>query len=236
MVTCRHVLKCVPKPDTAPGATYPTMALQVDSTVLNLSYFVAQGIKLSVQAVESEFMSPEVDIALACIDGSHWYLLSTGKNKVAIDLDSWLEPNWDDVKHCLAVGYPNEGKETISDDGESMVATPILNVVAELSSTVNGDTTGFTMYDKLSSSLHPSFGGMSGGAVYAIEGSVPRKVQDEELFPVGIIFEGHSGKKQETDRNNEKAVGSILTEQGILIRAVMLTPDTFDDWLKKSGI
>ena len=236
MVTCRHVLKSVAKPDTAPRPRHPTLALQIDSTVLNFSYFVPNGIKLSVRAPASELGSREFDIALAYIDHSRWQLLSCKKNKVAIDLDSWRGPNWKDVTYCLAVGYENEGKKIISSDGAKMVATPFLNVVAELSSTVSSETTVFSMSSELSSSHRYWLSGMSGGTVYAVEGNDQREVQDEELFPVGIVIEGFPSTEQAIERNNEEAASALFSQQDIFIRGVMLTPDTFDDWLTKSGI
>lgn len=236
MVTCRHVLDSVTGSDTAPGAKHPTLALQVDSTSLNLSYFGPNGLKPSVRAPVPELKSPGNDIALACIDGSYWHLLSSNKNKIAIDLDSWREPNWNDVTYCLAVGYEDEGKKIISSDGANMVAAPFLNVVAELSSTVSSETTLLAMSSELSSSNSYWLSGMSGGTVYAMEGSAQPEVQDEELLPVGIVFGGFPSKKQAIDQYDAEATSAFLTERDILIRAVMLTPDTFDDWLKKSGI
>ena len=236
MVTCRHVLDSVAEPDTAPEAGHPTMALQIDQTVLNFSYFVPKGIKPSVRAPVLELGSPEFDIALACIDVRRWQLLSCKKNKVAIDLDSWRGPNWKDVTYCLAVGYQNDGKKIISSDGAKLVTTPFLNVVAELSSTVSRETTVFSMSSELSSSHRYWLSGMSGGAVYAVEGSDQREVQDEELFPVGIVFEGFPSTEQAIERNNEEAASALFSQQDIFIRGVMLTPDTFDDWLIKSDI
>ncbi|MDD9973270.1 MAG: hypothetical protein OXU27_04655 [Candidatus Poribacteria bacterium] len=231
MVTCRHVL------DITPQARHPSIALQIDETTLNFSYIDPQGIQCSVRAPEKEIMAlPEVDIALACIDGSYWHLLISKKNKVAIDLDSWREPNWNEVTYCLAVGYENEGKKIISSAGVRMVETPFLNVVAELCSTMRNDTTEFTMFSKLPGPHNRNFSGMSGGAVYAVEGSEQREAQDEELFPVGIVFEDPESTKQANNRNNEEAMDTFVTPRDVLIRAVMLTPDKFDDWLDKSGI
>ena len=235
MVTCRHILDSVANLGNTSEARHPTIALQIDKIVLNLSYFDRKGIKLGVQAPEPEMRSPEVDIVLGCIDGSYWHLLSDKKNKVAIDLDSWREPNWNDVTYCRAVGYQNEDKKIIPSDGASMVAAPLLNVVAELSSIVRSDTTVFSMSSKLSCSHNYSFSGMSGGAVYAIEGSEKREVQDEKLFPVGIVSEGFPSTKQAIDRNNEEATSAFLTQRDILIRVITLTPDIFDVWLEKSG-
>ena len=231
MVTCQHIL------DITTEARHPSIALQIDETTLNFSYIGPQGIIRSVRAPEQKIKAlKEVDIALACIDGSYWHLLSSEKNKAAIDLDSWREPNWNDVTYCLATGYPNEGKKKISSSGASMVETPFLKVVAELRSTMRNDTTEFTMFSKLSEPHNHNFRGMSGGAVYAVEGSIQRELQDDELFPVGIVFEDSDSTNQANNRNNEEAVDTFVTPRDILIRAVMLKPDTFDYWVKNSGI
>ena len=233
MVTCRHVLESVKGMDTKQGAKYPTMALHIDKAVLNFSYIGSKGI---IRSVRETTALDEVDIALACIDGSYWHMLSSKKNKAAIDLDSWRAPNWNDVTYCLATGYPNEGKKKNSSDGASMVETPFFEVVAELRSTMRNDTTEFTMFSEFPGTHNHNFSGMSGGAVYAVEGSIQRGLQDEELFPIGIVFEDPDSINQANNRNNEEAMDTFVTPWDILIRAVMLTPDTFDDWLKNSGI
>ena len=114
LVTCRHVLEIVSKRRTAGGERQLTMALEIDGTVLNLSRVSAQGVVLNVRTPEARMHSERADIALAPLDESNWKRLSERKNKEAIDLDSWREPNWSVVRHCLAVGYENEGKEADS--------------------------------------------------------------------------------------------------------------------------
>ena len=77
---------------------------------------------------------------------------------------------------------------------------------------------------------------MSGGAVYAIEGSEQCELDDEKLVPVGIVYEGIPSTRESTERIGDSAAAGIFTEQDISFRALRLTPDSFDNWLEKSGI
>ena len=236
LVTCRHVLEAVANSNTAPEAKHPTMALLIDRTVLNLSCFTPQGLMLSVRSPEPTRQHRQADIALARLDGSYWDLLSRTKNQTAIDLDSWREPNWSDVRYCLAVGYPDESKKFLRNTVSGKVSTPFLNVVVELQTSVDRDTTDLLMFSELSNSHDYTFSGMSGGAVYAIEGSEQCEVDDEKLVPVGIVYEGILGTRESTERNGDNAAAGIFTEQDISFCALRLTPDSFDNWLEKSGI
>lgn len=234
VVTCRHVVEAVANPNTAPGARLPTMALLIDRTVLNLSYFTPQGLLMpSVRSPESTWQHRQADIALARLDSCHWDMLSRIKNKTAIELDSWQEPNWSDVRCCLAVGYPEENKKSVRIAGSEKVSTPFLNAVVELRTSVDRDTTDFLMFSELSNSHDHTFSGMSGGPVYAIEGS---EQDDEKLVPIGIIYEGIPSTRESTERNDDNAAAGIRTEKDIAFRALRLTPDSFDNWLEKSGI
>lgn len=108
-VTCRHIMEAVADLKMVPAAKNPTMALHIDNVVLNRSYFTAQGLMLGVHTPHAE-TEREIDIAIAPLNG-HWHLLTSHKNKVAIDLDEWREPDWIAVKYCLAAGYPDERKK-----------------------------------------------------------------------------------------------------------------------------
>ena len=233
MVTCRHVLQMVADRRSAAGDTQLTMALQIDRTMLNLSHISPQGLILSVRTPEMKIQPEKADIALASLEGNRWNLLSSRKNKAAIDLDSWREPDWAAVRYCLATGYQNKGKYTISSEGAEKVATPFLRVVAELCSAPDQGTTSFTLMSELNSPHDYGFSGMSGGAVYAMEGN--EEVEDEELLPIGIIYEGLPSNSQPEEQSEEQAAGAFFTDRDIMIRALLLTPDIFDDWLTRSG-
>ncbi len=235
LVTCRHVLEFVSKRRTARGERQLTMALQIDGTVLNLSSVSAQGVVLNVRTPEARMHSERANIALAPLDESNWNLQSERKSKEAIDLDSWREPDWSVVRHCLAVGYENEGKEAVRSGNSEKVATRMLESVAALASPVPGrDTTGFILSSTLSSPHGYGFSGMSGGAVYAIEESGAGMADDESLVPVGIVYEGFPGSTRQGGSNKEGSMGTIFNDQDILIHALTLTPNRFDDWLHGS--
>ena len=81
-----------------------------------------------------------------------------------------------------------------------------------------------------------AFSGMSGGAVYAIEGSERTEVEDDELFPVGIAYEDSPSTHRAREHDVEHAGNSIFSDRDMFIRALMLTPGIFDDWLERCGM
>ena len=90
------------------------------------------------------------------------------------------------MQTCLAVGYQDEHKERITSENDpEKIATRFLNAVAELGGTLERNKPVFTLSSLLENPHGYSFSGMSGGPVYAIEGS---EIRDEVLFPIGIIF------------------------------------------------
>ncbi len=236
MVTCGHVVQSVRQLREKDVERHLTMALHVDRCVLNLSSFGPEGLELSVRTPDAELHSRPVDVALASLDPSFWEILSSQKSKTAIDLDSWQEPDWSVVRYCLAVGYENEGKTAIRSESSEMVVTRLLNVVAGVCSTPADDTTGFELMSELDRAHGYAFSGMSGGAVYAIKGSDRTEVEDAELFPVGIAYEGYPGTNQTRETVAEDTGRSFFSERDVFIRALMLTPRIFDDWLERCGM
>ena len=233
MVTCGHVVQIVRRRRDEDGERQLTMALHVNRGVLNLSSVGAEGIVLSVRTPGAELHSRPADVALASLEPSYWEILSSRKSKTAIDLDSWQAPDWSAVRKCLAVGYENEGKTTIQSEGSEMVATRLLNVVADVCSMPVDDTTGFELMSELDRAHGYAFSGMSGGAVYAIEGSNRTEVEDDELFPVGIVYEGCPSTHRAREPDVEDVGRPIFSERDVFIRALMLTPGIFDDWLER---
>lgn len=235
MVTCGHVLRSVKRRREQNGEKMLTMALHVDRAVLNLSSVGPEGVVLRIRTPEAELHSEPADVAIASLEPSAWEILSSGKNKTAIDLDSWQAPDWRSVQKCLAVGYENEGKTTLQSEGSKKIATRLLNVVADLCAMPTDGATGFQLLSELDRSHGYAFSGMSGGAVYAIEGSDRTEVEDDELLPVGIVYEGYPSTHRGGEHNVEQANDSIFSERHIFIRALMLTPGIFDAWLERSG-
>ena len=236
MVTCRHVLESVTRRRDAGGETQLTLALRLDRHQLNLSSVGPKGVVLSVRSPGADLHSRPADVALASLEPSYWELLSSRKSKTAIDLDSWQAPEWSTVRKCLAVGYENEGKTTIQSEGSEKVATRLLNVVADVCSIPAADTTGFELMSELDRVHGFAFSGMSGGPVYAIEGSDRTVFEDDELVPVGIVYEGFPATHRAREPGVEGADRSIFSERDVFVRARMLTPAIFDDWLERCGM
>ncbi|MEK8093039.1 hypothetical protein WOC76_10965 [Methylocystis sp. IM3] len=235
-VTCRHVMEAISDPKMVPGARFPTIAIHIDRAVLNLSYFTAKGLSLGVGAPHAETKREEIDVAIAPIDGSYWGLLTSKKNKMAIDLDNWREPKWDAVKYCLAAGYPDEKKTKVTTGGAEKVSSQLFVVVAEVSSRLARSERQITLSSLLDKAHGYYFSGMSGGPVYAVEGHAERQVEDEELFPVGIIFEGHPSSGRADMEGSKDGASVFLTERDLFFRALTLTPELFDEWLQKAGV
>lgn len=236
-VTCGHVIDALKNSETVPNARHPTLALHLDKSVLNLSSFI--GINLLAHAARkphAETPQEEIDIAIAPLSESYWSLLASKKNKTAIDLDNWREPRWDTVKFCLATGYPDEHKEHVVVANEDKVSAPFMVAVAEVGSKLSRTERIITLSSRLEKPHGYFFSGMSGGAVYACEGHEQREVSDDELFPVAIIFEGYPGSGKANAGGEAARTTAFLTDSDIFFRALTLTPESFDEWLKKAGI
>lgn len=149
-VTCGHVVDQIGNPTAVPGARLPTLALQIDQAVLNLSQVTGIGhIRLVTRAAEKNEERREVDIAIARLSESYWSLLTEKKNKSAIDLDAWREPRWETVKMCVAAGYPNEHKQQMEVEARDMVSAGFLRAVAEVSSKLGRDHKFITLSSAL---------------------------------------------------------------------------------------
>lgn len=231
-VTCGHVLDQLNNPESVPGAHLPTLALHIDQCVLNLSQFTGIGhITDATRGIKKNETHHDVDIAIAALSANYWSLLTEKKNKTAIDLDAWREPRWESVKMCVAAGYPNEHKKQLEVDGRDMVGTGFARAIAEVSSTLGRDQKFITLSSLLDEPHGYFFSGMSGGPVYAAEGEETLLMMDEELFPVGIIFEGYPGSGLGKAQSGADPAVAFLTDRDIFFRALTLTPDAFDHWL-----
>lgn len=235
-VTCRHIKDAVTDPKMVPGARNPTVALHLDRAVLNLSYFTARGLALGVRTPHAEDKKEEIDVAIAPLDGSYWQLLSGKKNKIAIDLDDWREPDWPTVKWCLAAGYPDEHKKAVIEEGTDKVANQLVTVVAEVSSRLGRAERLIALSSTLAEPHGYYFSGMSGGPLYAIEGPQERTAEDDELLPVGLIFEGFPSSGKPAATGGRDVTSAFLTDNDLFFRALTLTPEFFDEWLLKAGL
>ena len=238
VLTCRHVLKELEKLKGSNQLPHAALTLLVnDSLEAVPSHITQQVIEVNPQAPEPQFMENEVDIALAPIDDRNWELLSGVKKKAVIDLDDWRAPNWNRIGYCLAAGYPDEHKGISTHNNVLVVTTKLVTVIAEIKEGEGPapNNPEFTFHDRVKDLKGYTFSGMSGGPVYAVEGREQRCVEDEELFPVGIAFEGRpSTNKPGTENQHNKGV--FLSQGDFYIRACILTPRTFDEWLARTGL
>ena len=161
--------------------------------------------------------------------------LSDLKKKTVIDLDDWREPNWNNIGYYVAAGYPEHHKGITRHDGSLLVTTPLVTVIAKSEKGLAPNSPEFTFFGHPEDLKGYTFSGISGGPVYAVEGDEQRWVEDDELFPVGIAFEGHPSTAM-TDRGSQEANGAILAQGDFCIRAYTLTPQSFEKWLNETDL
>jgi hypothetical protein len=233
--TCRHIMESIRDPKVVPNAKFPTLALAIGKTFINLARMTANGPELIMRAPGTETEHAKTDIAIAPLDAGTWHLLATKKNKRAIDLDHWQEPDWSRVRFGLAFGYPDEHKKTVSANCVDQVANQLIDVVAEVASTAGKANRTITLNSALADPHSWYFSGLSGGPLYFVEGLEERQAKDNELFPVGIVFEGYpsSGRPRAVEARDASA--AFLTDKDLFIRALALSPPIFDEWLRDCG-
>jgi hypothetical protein len=157
------------------------------------------------------------DIAIIKLDVAYASIHMQAKGKVPIDLDSWIEPTWSDLKSPVAFGYPTEHKT----EADGFLRAPLIGVTAELTRPIGPIDESFLMASSLEQDNTYYFSGMSGGPVFCHFSDSPPSI-------VGIVFEGSPGSSIEWQNRTEE---SFYTKEDIQIRAHKLTPDVFQSWL-----
>lgn len=107
-------------------------------------------------------------------------------------------------------------------------------VVAEVASQLGRTEHSITLSSTLDKPHGYYFSGMSGGPVYAVEGPQQRTVEDGDLLPVGLIFEGFPSSGRPESQGTRDAASAFLTDNDLFFRALTLTPEYFDEWLAKA--
>jgi hypothetical protein len=222
-------------PRWCPNAKFPTLALAIDNAFINLSRMTAKGPELIMRAPGPDTENDKTDIAVAPLDPASWHRLVTRKNKSAIDLDRWKEPDWSKIRFGLANGYPDQHKKNVSANSIDQVANQLITVVAEVASTPSRAQRTVTLNSALDKPHTWYFSGLSGGPLYFVEGLEEREAEDDELFPVGIVFEGYPSSGRVEASESRDAAASFLTGKDLFIRALALTPKIFDQWVCDSG-
>lgn len=210
-ITCGHVKAAASSRDRW------TAQLKAGRAVVNLSEWSSIG---QVSALRDVKGIAPVDISICPIPDHLFEMIACGKPKAPINLDSFSEPQWDQVKFCLAAGFPDRAK---TDNGIS-VASPMVETVVQLASLISPSTTTFTLQSSLAKPSAFKLSGMSGGPIFALFSELPP-------LPIGILFAGSpSGEGVGT------STSSFLDDRDILIRGHLLTPQIFGGWLRDAGI
>jgi hypothetical protein len=231
---CRHIMEGGKDPQMVPNAKFPTLALAIDNAFINLARMTASGRELVMRDPPTNTEHANTDIAIAPLDAGSWHLLATRKNKSAIDLDRWKEPDWSKVRFGLASGYPDEHKKNLSGGLIDQVANQLITVTAEMAATPSSTQRTITLNSALDKPHTWYFSGLSGGPLYVVEGLKERDAEDNELFPVGVVFEGYpSSSRIEAESRN--AAAAFLTDKDLFIRALTLAPPIFDEWVRDCG-
>jgi hypothetical protein len=191
------------------------LSLIVGRAVLRFGSVTPEGFRTTFRTDESS----DLDIAISPVTEGYADLLETRKGKLPINLDQWVEPDWEDCPMMIANGYPTEHKNEIGDQ----IAAPMISATAEVASRLGGQEKTFVLHSFLEVPHNAYLSGMSGGPVY-----VP--VSESELTPTGIIFEGGPSSKDSAQESIYSGPNSIF------IRAYMLSPSIFDEWLDRCGL
>jgi len=215
-VTCAHVYY----EQTASGKVLTLHGK--DRYILHLGALTPMGYQSSFRPLRRENESDGTDVAVISFGkGEAQYHLSR-KNKSPIDLDSWTEPEWPEIRVPIAFGYPTEHKVQ---SGKYLQA-PLVSVAAELTRALTESDESFLMASSLAEDNRYYFSGMSGGPVYHLLDATA------EPIPIGIVFEGSPGSSAEWNARDSQA---FLTKCDIQIKAHTLTPAIFEGWLRRIG-
>lgn len=230
--TCRHVIEALSNPQKMGAATAPTISLRVGPGFLNLSHLTASGVNLTFRSPQD----PSIDIAITPLSNSYWGLLTERKNKAAIDLDNWREPNWPDVKWGIAAGYPDEHKTRRTSGDIEQIANQLINAIAEVASTLPPKNGIITLSSRLDNSHSWYFSGLSGGPLYLVDGQELGEVEDGDLLPAGIVFQGFpSSARPDVPGRERDPSEAFLDDKDLFIRALELNPNRFDEWLSSAA-
>jgi hypothetical protein len=217
-VTCAHIYD-------QQFAVEPNLWLTIHGKkryIYQLGGFTADGYRSSLRPLRKPEEREGPDIAILRLDDAFKEIHLTRRGKAAINLDTWSEPAWNELKCPVAFGYPTEHKT----DTEEFLQAPFAAVVAELTRPISPESESFLMASSLEKENSFYFSGMSGGAVYAVSDSDPL------ITFVGIVFEGVPGSSKEWE---SRSTDSFYTKNDIQIRAHTVTPTIFGTWLAMAG-
>lgn len=208
VVTCRHVKSLA---FATPGWT---ARLHAHPAIISLSNWSSVGLIPTLRDVDES----HADISVCALPDHLMEQLARNKPKAPIDLDRYEPPKWDRITYCLAAGFPDRAKSHT----DLHVASPMVEVIAHLASSISPSSTSFALQSELEEPTPYKLSGMSGGPIFAVN-------EDEEIQPIGIVFEGHP-----SGEDGISSTDSFLTDLDILVRGHVLTPETFAGWLSSA--
>jgi hypothetical protein len=220
--TCRHVVQILR--NRQERGHFPTLALWVDRAVLPLSFLTVDGLHLGQYAPDTSSNAEAIDIAIAEITGTYWDILSSRKNKTAIDLDEWREPRWSQAEILVAAGYPDEHKQSVLDNSEEKVRATLTLVAAAGDGAISKFDPEVHIRSRLSEPHGVYFSGMSGGPMYV--------QQDELIVPVGILCSGWPATSNNPVIFKHDSTDILFDGQDIIVQGLTLTPSNFEKWLR----
>lgn len=203
-VTCKHVHDEVHK------VKHSTARIIIGNVVQNLSGWSHFGLESYISDV-----AEDIDISIIKISENIWREIQEKKKRTFIDLDYYEEPDWSNIKSCIAAGFPNKSK---SIQGNQVAASKI-EITAELASNLTPSSKTFTIFSTLESPSPHNFSGISGGPIYCIN--------DHSFLPIGIVYEGFPSGEEENARNSE----SFYHDNDITVRGIVINPNNFQEWL-----
>lgn len=190
--------------------------------IYQLGAFTAKGYESLFRPMRKASDIDGTDIAIIELGETIRQIHFPRKNKEAINLDTWAEPNWSEVQVPVAFGYPTEHKI----QSEDFISAPLAAVAAAVTRPLSPSESTFLIASSLETDNTLYFSGMSGGPVYHVASP------DTDPSLIGIVFEGVPGSSIEWQSRGEQ---SFLSRKDIQIRAHILTPAIFEDWLRLVG-
>jgi len=214
-ITCAHVYE-----EQEPTGKWLTLHGS-ERYIYQLGTLTPDGYKSLFRPLRNNPNDNGADIAIIELGESVKQVHFDCKGKQAINLDNWVEPNWNEIDVPVAFGYPTEHKKIQSKD---VLGCPLLSVAAEITRPISTNDATFLLASSFESDNVYFFSGMSGGPVYSVT------EPDGNPDIIGIVFEGTPGSSKEWNTRDDQ---SFYTEKDIQIRAYTFTPDIFEQWLQQ---
>lgn len=221
-VTCGHVVDVLSNKDKNPDGRLVLATMYSRSISRYAELDVNSGsYRTTFKVPSSSGLGVGPDIAIHPL-GEAMSWMAENKGKLPIDLDTWVEPQWEKVKYACAVGFATEHKSTVADKVESWLHV----VTAEVASNLGPSSEKITISATLDKPHGRFFSGMSGGALFGDDSS-------DHIRPIGIVVQGSPGGSTGWSNRGAQA---FVTENDIVITGLVLSPIRFEQWLIAVGL